>query len=32
MLGTLVAATYHNFLVIVQVTLGDTFYLAAHRR
>ena len=31
MLGTLVAATDHDFLVVMQITFGYTFYLTAHR-
>ena len=30
MLGTLVAASHHDFLVVVQVVLGNGFYLLAH--
>ena len=30
MLGTLVAAAYHNLLVVVQIPLGYALYLTAH--
>ena len=30
-LGSFVARTHHNLLVVVQVTLGNALYLLAHR-
>ena len=30
-LGTLITATHHYLLIVVQVALGDTLYLLAHR-
>ena len=32
MLCTLVAASYHDFLIVMQITFGNAFYLLAHRR
>ena len=29
--GSLIAATYHYLFIIVQIALGDTLYLLAHR-
>ena len=29
--GTLVTRAHHDFLVVVQVTFGDTLYLTTHR-
>ena len=31
MFGTLITAAHHYFLIVVQITLGNAFYLLAHR-
>ena len=32
MLSTLVTTSHYNFLIVVQVSFGDTLYLLTHRR